>query len=84
MRAVKALFFICFQKTVRKKIAFSSLPLEGKTPSAHTGRMRWKACVFDGNHCFFPVFICHLIRRLRRQLPLKGKPMAGRIHWCSI
>ena len=39
---------------------------------------------FDGSFCFFPVFTCHLISRLRRQLPLKGKPLAGRIHWCSI
>ena len=52
-------------------------------PSAHTGRMRWKSCVFDGSFCFFPVFTCHLISRLRRQLPLKGKPLPGRIHWCN-
>ena len=52
-------------------------------PSAHTGRMRWKSCVLDGSFCFFPVFTCHLISRLRRQLPLKGKPLIGRIHWCS-
>ena len=29
--------------------AFSSLPLEGKVPSAHTGRMRWKCCVSAGS-----------------------------------
>ena len=28
---------------------FSSLPLEGKVPSAHTGRMRWKCCVSAGS-----------------------------------
>ena len=40
---------------VRKKNAFSSLPLEGKVPSAHTGRMRWKACVFAGSGKVAPV-----------------------------
>ena len=29
-----------------------SLPLEGKVPSAHTGRMRWKSRVFNGSLCF--------------------------------
>ena len=32
-----------------------SLPLEGKVPSAHTGRMRWKSCVFDGSGKVAPV-----------------------------
>ena len=32
--------------SARKETAFSSLPLEGKVPSAHTGRMRWKSCNF--------------------------------------
>ena len=67
----------------KKGNAFSSLPLEGKVPSAHTGRMRWKSCVFDGSFCFFLVFTHHLISRLRRQLPLKGKPLTGRIRQCS-
>ena len=35
--------------TSRKENTFSSLPLEGKVPSANTGRMRWNSCVFDGN-----------------------------------
>ena len=39
-----------------KENAFSSLPLEGKVPSAHTGRMRWKSCFFDESSCFFPRF----------------------------
>ena len=34
---------------------FKSLPLEGKVPSANTGRMRWKSCIFDGKFFFLPV-----------------------------
>ena len=52
-------------------------------PSAHTGRMRWKSCFFDGSLCFSPAFTCHLISRLCRQLPLKGKPLTSSIRWCS-
>ena len=43
--------------TARIVNAFVSLPLEGKVPSAHTGRMRWKSCVYVGTFCFFTVLL---------------------------
>ena len=89
-----------------------SLPLEGKVPSAHTGRMRWKSCVFDGSGKVAPVGAAigrppvslavfrgramlapTAVTLLHRpphqsacgcQLPLKGKPLTGRIHWYSM
>ena len=55
-----------------------SLPLEGKVPSAHTGRMRWKSCVFDGSSCFFPVFTCHLISQpAAASFPSRGSLWSG-------
>ena len=36
-------------------LIFGFSRLEGKVPSAHTGRMRWKSCVFDGSGKVAPV-----------------------------
>ena len=81
-------------------------------PSAHTGRMRWKSCVFDGSGKVAPVgaaigrppvslaVFCGramlaptAVTLLHRpphqsacgcQIPLKGKPLNGSIHWYSM
>ena len=36
-------------------LIFGFSRLEGKVPSAHTGRMRWKSCVFDESGKVAPV-----------------------------
>ena len=47
-------FELSKKQNARKENASTSLPLEGKVPSAHTGRMRWKSCILTEIPAFSP------------------------------
>ena len=45
-------FVLPYANAYQMVLFFDFSRLEVKVPSAHTGRMRWKSCIFDGNFCF--------------------------------